>query len=80
MAVLSPTNAESIYFCRAYGGGNFWVSTHCNQHQALIERITNVPEDLPFDQQVGLGEQQRSAAAALTTKALLPKGGSFSGV
>jgi hypothetical protein len=67
MAILSPAIAKSIYLCRAYGGGSFWASTHCNQHQALIERIANVPEGLPFDQQVALGEQQRSAAAALTT-------------
>ena len=66
MALVSPATAESIYLCRAYGGGNFWAKTHCNQHQALIERIASVPEGLPFEQQVALGEQQRSTAAALT--------------
>jgi len=63
-APLSSTHAESLYLCRAYSGGTFWSQAHCNQHNALIERIVSVPDSLPFDQQVALGEQQRSAMAA----------------
>jgi hypothetical protein len=58
-------HAESIYLCRAYGGGNFWAKTHCNQHNALIERIASVPAGLPFDLQVNIGEQQRRDAQSL---------------
>lgn len=50
--------AATIYLCKAYSGGQFWASSHCNQHQALIERIVTVPDGMPFDQQVDLGNQQ----------------------
>lgn len=61
------SDAGSIYLCRAYGGGTFWAQTHCNQHSALIERIVSVPDTLPFDQQVKLGEQQRQSAIHTNT-------------
>ncbi|MBK5207169.1 MAG: hypothetical protein JJD98_17760 [Polaromonas sp.] len=54
--------AGSIYLCQAYSGGTFWAKPHCNQHSALIESIVSVPDNLPFDQQVALAEQQRNAA------------------
>lgn len=65
-------NAGSIYLCRAYAGGTFWAQAHCNQHNALIERIVSVPDNMPFDQQVHIGEQQRSAAAAANASANPP--------
>jgi len=60
MAAALPMFAEagSIYLCRAYSGGTFWASNHCNQHNALIERIVSVPDGMPFNQQVDLGNQQ----------------------
>ncbi|MCM2251608.1 MAG: hypothetical protein NDJ19_04530 [Ramlibacter sp.] len=51
--------AGTIYLCKAYGGGTFWAASHCNQHNALIERIVSVPDGMPFHQQVQLAEQQR---------------------
>lgn len=57
-------DAGSIYLCRAYSGGTFWSPTHCNQHSALIERIASVPDGLPWDQQVMLGEQQRAGGGS----------------
>jgi hypothetical protein len=54
--------AGSLYLCAAYNGGSFWAQSHCNQHSALIERIANVPDSLPFQQQVELAEQQRREA------------------
>ena len=59
--------AGSIYLCRAYNGGTFWSQAHCNQHNALIEKIVSVPDTLPFDQQVNLAEQQRKPATNTTT-------------
>lgn len=59
------SEAGTIYLCRAYGGGSFWSQATCSQHSALVERTASVPSDLPFDQQVNIAEQQRSAAAAL---------------
>lgn len=60
IAAAFPMLAEAgtIYLCRAYSGGTFWASHHCRQHNALIERIVTVPDGLPFDQQVDLGNQQ----------------------
>ncbi len=69
LASLLPLGASagSIYLCKAYAGGTFWASNHCNQHNALIERIANVPDGLPFDQQVNIANQQRQSAASTTT-------------
>ncbi|MDO8776825.1 MAG: hypothetical protein Q7K57_50570 [Burkholderiaceae bacterium] len=66
-ALSLSAQAGSIYLCKAYGGGTFWSKAHCNQHKALIERIVSVPDSLPFDQQVALGEQQRAATTSSTT-------------
>jgi len=61
LALVAPmyVHSGSLYLCRAYSGGTFWAQAHCNQHNALIERIVSVPDNLPFDQQVNLGEQER---------------------
>ncbi|MEO7337780.1 MAG: hypothetical protein ABIV63_14475 [Caldimonas sp.] len=56
--------AGSIYLCKTYSGGTFWSSAHCGQHNALIDRIVSVPDSLPWDQQVQLGEQDRAQRAA----------------
>lgn len=61
----STAQAASLYLCKAYNGGTFWSSAHCRQHNALIDRIESVPDDLPFEQQVQLAEQSRAAAARL---------------
>lgn len=60
-------HAESIYLCKGYSGGTFWAQKHCNQHNALIDRIVSVPDGMPFDQQVNLGQQQRQATTNTTT-------------
>ena len=69
LASLLPLGASagSIYLCKAYAGGTFWASNHCNQHNALIERIANVPDGLPFDHQVNIANQQRQSVASTTT-------------
>jgi hypothetical protein len=56
--MAGSAHAATIYLCKAYNGGEFWASNHCNQHQALIERIVTVPDGMPFNQQVDLGNQQ----------------------
>lgn len=65
--MLLPAHAVSgtIYLCKTYSGGAFWSSTHCRQHNALIERLVSVPDTLPFQQQVELAEQARAAGRAL---------------
>lgn len=60
----APARSGTIYLCRNDSGGQFWASSHCNQHQALIVRMANVPPGLPFDQQVDIAQQQRQEAAA----------------
>ena len=69
LACLLPLGASagSIYLCKAYAGGTFWASNHCNQHNALIERIASVPDGLAFDQQVNIANQQRQSAASTNT-------------
>lgn len=55
----SAASAASLYLCKSYGGGTFWSQEYCGQHSASVERIVNVPDSLPFEQQVQLGEQAR---------------------
>jgi hypothetical protein len=61
--VLSLPTAElhaaSLYLCKAYSGGTFWSAEPCQGRQALVDRIVNVPDGLPFKEQVRLGEQAR---------------------
>lgn len=67
----APTQAAlavtTLYHCKAYAGGTFWANSHCNQHKALVDRMVGVPSTLPFDQQVALAENNRSAATALAS-------------
>lgn len=58
-------DAATLYMCRSYGGGSFWTNTHCRQQNALVERMVTVPDGLPFDQQVRLGEQARAEGQRL---------------
>lgn len=53
-------DAATLYMCRSNSGGSFWSNAHCGSHNALVERIVSVPDGLPFDQQVQLGEQNRA--------------------
>lgn len=62
VAMAGTAQSATVYLCRAYSGATFWASTHCNQHQALIERIEQVA-DVPWDQQVQQAEQGSSARA-----------------
>jgi hypothetical protein len=54
----------TLYHCKAYSGGTFWANTHCNQHQALIDRMVDVSARLAFSQQVEMAEGNRRAGAA----------------
>lgn len=60
-------HAGTIYLCKAYSGGTFWAQAHCSSHNALIESIISVPDNMPFTQQVALAEQQRQPVPASTT-------------
>ncbi len=63
-AAASRDALTTIYLCKAYNGGTFWSSTHCNQHRALIDRMVSVPGTLPFNQQVALAENEANAMQA----------------
>jgi len=58
--LAGSAHAGTIYLCKAYNGSTFWAQAHCNQHNALIERIENVA-DVPWDQQVQQAEQGKAA-------------------
>jgi hypothetical protein len=68
LALLFPlsSSAASLYLCKAYSGGTFWSTGHCGTQKATIERIVSVPDDMPFEQQVQLGNQAVAEAAKLT--------------
>jgi hypothetical protein len=60
-----PAGAATIYLCKAYGGGSFWSTATCSTQQATIERMVNVPDDMPFELQVQLGNQAAAEGARL---------------
>ena len=67
MTLGLPAQADQLYRCRASGGGLFWSKTHCQQHDALIDRIETVPSGLSMDRQIrvaeqGLAKSERSAS------------------
>lgn len=68
MLSLAPgaTPAATLYLCKAYGGGMFWSTAPCSTQQATIERMVSVPDDMPFEQQVQLGNQAAAEGARLT--------------
>lgn len=65
----SGPGSTTIFRCKAYAGGTFWSSNHCQMHKALIDRTASVPAGLPFSEQVQLAEVQRAEAAALYNQA-----------
>lgn len=61
----SPGRA-TVYLCQGIGGGQFWSSSHCGQHQATIERMETVPASLPWSQQVQQAQTQSEQAQQLS--------------
>ena len=62
-APRSPTT--TIYLCKSYSGGQFWSDTTCHQQRATIDRMTSVPGDVPFSEQVAIAQGQANEAASL---------------
>lgn len=63
----TAADRSTIYLCRPYSGGSFWSSASCHTQRATIDRMTTVPADLPFEQQVAIASGQAREAAALYT-------------
>ncbi len=53
-----PENRSShiLYRCKPYSGGSFWSTRHCNQQQALVDRMVTVPRNLTLNQKIALAE------------------------
>ena len=67
--VVGLAQADELYRCRGYSGGLFWSKEHCQQRQALVERIASVPSGLGFERQVELAEQGAREATRAPTRA-----------
>jgi hypothetical protein len=67
LVAANQSHAATIYLCKAYNGSTFWAKAHCNQHNALIERIESVA-DVPWDQQVEQANAGRANATSSTTR------------
>jgi len=64
-AIATTASADTLYLCKNYSGGMFWSSAACSTQKALIDRTVTVPNGMPFDQQVALGEQVKAQGEAL---------------
>lgn len=65
-AVTAPferpsTGNGTLYHCKAADGRTFWAQAACSQHHAMLDRMTTVPTDLSFEQQVEIAEHRRQA-------------------
>lgn len=58
-------HAATLFHCKNPEGGTFWSSAHCSKHNALIDRTVTVPDNMPFEQQVQIGNKVRADAEAL---------------
>lgn len=76
---VSPT--QTLYLCKAYGGGAFWSTALCSTQRALMDRAVSVPRSLSFSEQVAMAQGEADRAAALTAPAMAPAtaAGSISG-
>ena len=54
----SGHSGGTVYLCKGHGGGLFWSSSQCGQHNAFLERTETVPSGLPWDQKVAQAEAQ----------------------
>lgn len=52
----SRHSGSTVYLCKGHGGGLFWSSHSCGQHNAFLERTETVPSGLPWDQKVAQAE------------------------
>ena len=58
-------HADPIYLCKAYSGGMFWSSDPRGPQKATLDRTVSVPDGLPWDQKVQLGEAAWAQARGL---------------
>jgi hypothetical protein len=71
--VPAAAGAATLYLCKAYSGGSFWSTATCSTQQATIERMVSVPDDMPFEQQVQLGNQAVADGARLAAPPPAPR-------
>ena len=69
-----PAHADTIYLCKAYSGGMFWSSAPCSQRQATLDRAVTVPDGMPWDQRVAMGEAAWAQARGITAAQQQPAG------
>lgn len=56
-----PARSAQIYECVAIGGGEFYSTGRCSEHKAVGRIIHQVPDGLPFDQQVDIINKRKGA-------------------
>ena len=51
------SSSHTLYRCKPYSGGAFWSTRHCNQRNALVDRMVTVPRNLTLNQKIVLAER-----------------------
>lgn len=64
----------TIYRCKDDGGATFWSSASCQTRRATVDRMTDVPGHLPFEQQVAIASGAADDAAWLYRPPSAPAG------
>lgn len=67
-----------IHLCKAYsGGGRFWTSGRCSDHNGTIDRVVNVPRGMSWEHQVEIAKNALRAGDALANPPALPRSSSI---
>lgn len=61
LVLSAQVGAATIFECEALSSGRFYSSGDCAGHRAVIVSRHQVPDGLPFDQQVDLINKKQSA-------------------
>ena len=64
-AMPETRSSHILYQCKPYSGGSFWSTRHCNQQQALVDRMVAVPRNMTLNQKIALAERSLQPARPL---------------
>jgi hypothetical protein len=65
-------SSHTLYRCKPYSGGAFWSTRHCNQQQALVDRMVTVPRNMALNQKIAIAERSLKKATLATQRPASP--------
>ncbi|WP_155293162.1 hypothetical protein [Comamonas testosteroni] len=69
---VGASTTKEIYLCKDFHGNLTWESAACSANGRFIERITRVPANISWNEQVAIARQQRNRAHANAAEQVVP--------